>query len=230
MSEAAPIIEVRRLQGITYAEAYEHQKELVDARIDDRVPDLLLMAEHEPVVTTGRGTTVEAASDVQFPVFEIERGGEATYHGPGQLVVYPILKLEEGRRDLHQYMRDLEEVIIRVLSEFDVAGHRDERNTGVWLGDQKIASIGVAVRRWVTWHGFAVNVHTDLDAFRSFNPCGLSPDTMTRLSDHADIGPGLLLMEVLVVKHFCEVFGRELPPPAAPASPDDRFPNLPLIQ
>ena len=230
MSEHAPTIEVRRLQGISYGEAYEHQKELVEARIEGRIGDRLLLVEHEPVVTTGRGTNLEAAKDVDVPVFEIERGGEATYHGPGQMVVYPILQLEEGRRDLHRYMRDLEEVIIRVLAEFDVAGHRDERNTGVWIGDQKVASIGVAVRRWVTWHGFALNVHTDLDAFRSFNPCGLTPDTMTRLVDHAEIGPGLMLIEVLVVKHFCEVFGRELPPPAPPASSEDRFPPLPLIQ
>ena len=224
------IIEVRRLAGTQYGEVYEHQKELVQARIEGRVSDLLLLTEHKSVVTTGRGADLEVVQNVTCPIFEVERGGEATYHGPGQLVVYPILELEEGRRDLHRYLRDLEEVILRVLAEFEIQGRRDDRNTGVWIGDQKVASIGVAVRRWVTWHGFALNVHTDMSAFQSFSPCGLAPETMTRLSDHADLGPGLMLLEVLVVKHFCEVFGRELPPPAPLAEPDDRFPPLPLIQ
>ena len=230
MTSDRPVLEVRRLGRTTYAEAYEHQKELVEARIAGRVPDLLLLTEHEPVVTRGRGTEPEATAGVDVPVFEIERGGEATYHGPGQLVAYPILALEEGRRDLHRYLRDLEEVVIRVLAEFGVEGRRDARNTGVWIGERKVASIGVAVRRWVTWHGFALNVHTDLAAFGSFHPCGLPPETMTRLVDHADLGPGLLLTEVLTVKHLCEVFGRELPPPAAPSGPEGRFPELPLLQ
>jgi len=201
----------------------------VEARIEDRVPDLLLLTEHDPVVTTGRGTEKDATRDVSVPVVEIERGGEATYHGPGQLVVYPVMKLEEGRRDLHRYLRDLEEVVIRLLGEFEIEGHRDARGTGVWVGDKKIASVGVAVRRWVTWHGFALNVHTDLGAFESFNPCGLPSATMTRLVDHVDMGPGLMLAEVLTVKHFCEVFERELPPPAAPP-PVSGFPELPLLQ
>ena len=229
MAPSARTVEVRRLQKTEYSDAYAHQQELVEGRIEDRVPDLLVLTEHEPVVTTGRGTDAGATAGVEAPIFEIERGGEATYHGPGQLVVYPILKLEPEERDLHNYLRNLEEVVIRILGEFDVEGHRDERGTGVWVGDQKIASVGVAVRRWVTWHGFALNVHTDLSAFQSFNPCGLPPETMTRLVDHAEMGPGLMLAEVLTVKHFCDVFDRELPPPAPPA-PSSGFPELPLLQ
>ncbi len=229
-TEARSVVEVRRLQRTEYGEAYALQKEFVEARIEDRVPDLLVLTEHEPVVTTGRRTAEDAALAVDIPVVEIERGGEATYHGPGQLVAYPILKLEGEHRDLHRYLRDLEEVVIRVLAEFDVEGCRSPRGTGVWIGDQKVASIGVAVRRWVSWHGFALNVHTDLSAFQSFNPCGLPPETMTRLVDHADIGPGLMLAEVLTVKHFCEVFERDLPPPAAPPASLGGFPELPLLQ
>lgn len=229
MTQEPRLVDVRRLQRTEYAAAHSLQEEFVGARIEDRVSDLLMLTEHDAVVTRGRKTDPGATAGVEIAVVEIERGGEATYHGPGQLVVYPIVKLEEGRRDLHCYLRDLEEVVIRVLAEFEVEGHRDSRGTGVWVGDQKIASVGVAVRRWVTWHGFALNVHTDLGAFRSFNPCGLPPETMTRLVDHADMGPGLMLAEVLTVKHFCEVFERELPPPAAPP-PSSGFPELPLLQ
>lgn len=231
------LLEVRRLGRCSYSDAYELQKELLQARIEGRIADTLVLCEHEPVYTVGRGTDRTAVAGVEAPVFEIERGGEATYHGPGQLVAYPILELEPERRDLHRYLHDLEEVVIRVLAEFGVAGGRDERNTGVWIDGRKACSIGVAVRRWVTWHGLALNVHTDLDAFRAFHPCGLDPDVMTRLADHADLGPGLMLIEVLIVKHFTEVFGRELPPAAPLASPPHRsgepggsggFPELPL--
>jgi lipoate-protein ligase B len=160
----------------------------------------------------------------------VERGGEATYHGPGQVVAYPIFALPPGRRDLHRYLRDLEEVVIGVLGELDVAGRRAPGLTGVWVGDRKICSIGVAVRRWVTWHGLALNVFTDLDAFRALRPCGLDPAVMTRLVDHADLPPATILIEVLLVKHFCAVFGLELPDPPAPEPPAaGRFPDLPIL-
>jgi lipoate-protein ligase B len=206
------------------------QLELLEARIDDRVRDTLVLTEHEPVITVGRGASRSDVAGVDVPVVEIERGGEATYHGPGQVVAYPIVKLSEQRRDLHRYMRDLEEVVIRVLAEFHVVGRRADGLTGVWIGDRKVCSIGVAVRRWVAWHGLALNVFTDLSAFQRFRPCGLEPDVMTRLADHADLPPATILIEVLLIEHFCEVFGFELPPPAprAPSS-DARFPELPIL-
>jgi lipoate-protein ligase B len=178
-------------------------------------------------------SSADATRGVDLPIVEIERGGEATYHGPGQLVAYPILALANGRRDLHRYLRDLEEVAIGVLAEFELEGVRRPGLTGVWLGAQKICSVGVAVRRWVTWHGLALNVHNDLAAFRSFRPCGLDPDVMTRLADHAELPPTLILPQVLVVKHLCRVFELELPPPAPLASPPEGgtcggFPELPL--
>jgi lipoyl(octanoyl) transferase len=216
-----PLLEVRRLGRTTYRECYDLQQELVAARASGEIGDVLVLTEHDPVITVGRGVSADSVGDVELPVVEVERGGEATYHGPGQLVAYPILALAPDRRDLHRYLRDLEEVVIGVLSEFGLAGERREGLTGVWLGARKICSVGVAVRRWVTFHGLALNLHTDLDAFRSFQPCGLDPAVMTRLADHAELPPTNLLGEVLLVKHFCRVFDRELPPEELPGSPGE---------
>jgi lipoate-protein ligase B len=233
MAEATkPVLDVLRVGRMPYDEAYEMQKGLVERRIADETRDTLMLTEHDPVVTVGRKTPKDALAGVTVPVVEIERGGEATYHGPGQVVAYPVIRLAEDRRDLHRYLRDLEQVVIGVLAEFDVEGRREEGLTGVWIGDRKVCSIGVAVRRWTTFHGFALNVHTDLEGFKTFNPCGLQPDVMTRLVDHTDLAPGNLLVEVLVVKHFLEVFGFELPPPAQPRPPEGGaagFPDLPVL-
>jgi lipoyl(octanoyl) transferase len=219
-------LEVRRLGRTPYAEAHALQQELLARRIDDELGDLLLLTEHEPVITVGRGTPGEeqrllAATGIS--VVEVERGGEATYHGPGQLVAYPILKLPEGQRDLHRYLRNLEEVVIGILAELAIEGTRRPGLTGVWIEDRKVCSIGVAVRRWVTWHGLALNLHTDLAPFRRFHPCGLSSDVMTRVADHAELPPTNLLGEVLLVKHFCRVFERELPPMPPLAPPGEPF-------
>jgi len=219
VSGSEPPLEVRRLGRTRYEECYALQKELVEARAAGRTGDVLILTEHDPVVTVGRGTPPAAAEGLSVPVVEVERGGEATFHGPGQLVAYPILLLEEGRRDLHRYLRDLEEVVIGVLAEFDLPGVRKAGLTGVWLGERKICSIGVAVRRWVTYHGLALNLHTDLEAFGEIRPCGLDPAVMTRLADHVELPPTNMLAEVLLVKHFCRVFSRDLPDPRPPDLP-----------
>jgi lipoyl(octanoyl) transferase len=190
------VLDVRRLGRTRYLDAHALQQELVEQRIAGDVGDLLLLTEHEPVITIGRGTPADerrllGASGIE--VVEVERGGEATYHGPGQLVAYPILALPPERRDLHRYLRDLEEVVIGVLGEFGLEGTRRPGLTGVWLGERKVCSIGVAVRRWVTWHGLALNLHTDLEPFRRFHPCGLAPAVMTRLADHVELPPTNLL-------------------------------------
>lgn len=234
MGEARGRLDVLRLGRKPYGETHELQQELVRKRIEGEIPDTLILVEHDPVVTLGRGSSPADAAGLDLPVFEVERGGEATYHGPGQVVAYPILLLPEGRRDLHRYLRDLEEVVLRVLAEVEIEGRREEGRTGVWIGERKVCSLGVAVRRWVTWHGLALNVHTDLTAFRGFRPCGLDPDVMTRVADHAEIPPANLLFEVLVVKHLLEVFGLELPPPPPPPpGPEDTdprgFPVLPIL-
>jgi lipoyl(octanoyl) transferase len=223
-------LEVRRLGRTRYEDAHALQQELVAERLAGRVGDVLLLTEHEPVITHGRGTPAEelrALAGLEVPVIEVERGGEATYHGPGQLVAYPLLLLEESRRDLHRYLRELEEVVIGVLAELDLSGTRRPGLTGVWIGERKVCSIGVAVRRWVTWHGLALNLHTDLSPFRRFHPCGLAADVMTRVADHVELPPTNLLGEVLLVKHFCRVFGYELPPAPPPQSlPDDPGPGF----
>ena len=218
------LLEVRRLGRKPYAEVHALQEELLEERIAGEIGDVLILTEHDPVITLGRGSPEsdgqpEAIGDV--PVVRVERGGEATYHGPGQMVAYPIYLLPEDRRDLHRFMRDLEEVVIRMLAEVEVVGTRRPGLTGVWVGDKKICSIGVAVRRWVTWHGLSLNLFTDLGAYKSFRPCGLDPEIMTRLADLVSLPPANLLFEVLCVKHFCEIFGLELPPPPPPAAPEE---------
>jgi len=220
------VLDVRRLGRTPYADAHALQQECLAQRVEGAVGDVLLLTEHEPVITVGRGTPAEEQrllGATGIPVIEVERGGEATYHGPGQLVAYPILLLPEGRRDLHRYLRDLEETVLGVLAELAIDGTRRPGLTGVWIGERKVCSIGVAVRRWVTWHGLALNLHTDLSPFRRFHPCGLSPDVMTRVADHAELPPTNLLGEVLLVKHFCRVFGLELPPMPPLAPPSEPF-------
>jgi len=186
---AAATLEVIDLGRMPYADALALQEERLVRRIAGEVPDALLLVEHDPVVTRGRRSPEGDTADVPFPVVTIGRGGEATYHGPGQLVAYPILELPEGRRDLHRYLRDLEGAVIDAIGALGADGRREEGKTGVWVGDRKICSIGVAVRRWVTWHGLALNVTTDLGAFGSFSPCGLSPEVMTNLHEALGGGP-----------------------------------------
>jgi lipoyl(octanoyl) transferase len=233
------VLEVRRLGRTRYEEAHALQQELVAKRLAGELGDVLVLTEHEPVLTVGRGTPAEEQrllATTGIPVVEVERGGEATYHGPGQLVAYPIVLLPEDRRDLHRYLRDLEEIVIGVLAELSIEGTRRPGLTGVWIGERKVCSIGVAVRRWVTWHGLALNLHTDLAPFRRFHPCGLAADVMTRVADHAELPPTNLLGEVLLVKHFCRVFGCELPPmpplaspPEEPFEPGPGFRPLPVL-
>ena len=213
------VLDVRRLGRTNYADCLELQRELAAKRADGEIGDVLILTEHDPVVTVGRGAKAAELGELSVPIVEIERGGEATYHGPGQLVAYPILALDGDRRDLHRYMRDLEEVVIGVLGEFGLEGERREGMTGVWVAGGKICSIGVAVRRWISFHGLAVNLHTDLAAFQTFRPCGLDPGVMTRLADHVDLPPTNLLGEVLLVKHFTRVFDKELPEPPPSEGP-----------
>lgn len=204
--EPRAVLEVRHLGRTAYAQAHALQQELVTARIEGRVGDVLLLTEHDPVVTLGRRSPPGDAAGAGIPIVEVERGGEATYHGPGQIVGYPILALAEDRRDLHRFLRDLEEVVIRALLDLGVRSGRVEGKTGVWIGSRKVCSLGVAVRRWVTWHGFALNVHTDLNAFASFRPCGLDPAVMTRLADHVPGSLDVRDVQARLVERFVERF------------------------
>jgi lipoyl(octanoyl) transferase len=175
---------VHELGLIELVAARERQLELV-AAVQGGAPDQLLLCEHPPVITLGRAQKALAnvldAGDV--PVVELERGGDATYHAPGQLVAYPIVQLEEGERDLHRYLRHLEQAVIDVAQALGVRAGRREGATGVWVdGARKLASIGIACRRWVCFHGVAINVTTDLDGFFRLRPCGFDPGVMTSMA------------------------------------------------
>lgn len=172
---------------VSYADALALQRNAAHARLAGSLADdLLLLVEHPPVVTLGRSTkagnmlaTPEQLAARGVELFEVERGGDVTFHGPGQLVGYPIIDLTQHTQDLHWYLRQLEEVMIRTLAAFDVPAARNPGKTGVWVEDRKIASIGVHARQWVTWHGFALNVTTDLSYFDVMIPCGIQDVVMT---------------------------------------------------
>jgi lipoyl(octanoyl) transferase len=188
-----------------YDEVHAWQERLVEKRAAGEVPNLLLTGQHPAVITLGRKSkaVVPAVDDV--PVVEVERGGEATYHGPGQLVAYPIVHLTEARRDLHRFQRDLEEIGIRVCGDLGLEAGRVEGKTGVWTEGKKVMSLGIAVRRWVTWHGVALNVTTNLAPFRRFNPCGLDGSVMTSLADRLGRDPGMAHVRALLVRHASDL-------------------------
>jgi len=191
-----PALEVLHLGRVPYGEALALQRTLAERRIAGDIDrDVLLLLEHPPVITLGRtaqGTHLLAARDALaargVEVCEVERGGDVTYHGPGQLVGYPILDLSRYRQDLHWYLRQLEEALIVALAELGIPAERRQGLTGVWTHGRKIASIGVHVRRWVTWHGFALNVSTDLAAFDLIVPCGISGVEMTSIARETGSG------------------------------------------
>ena len=180
------------------------------ARQRGEVADALILVEHPHVYTLGRSQKARAnlLAPGDVPVIEIERGGDVTYHGPGQLVAYPICALAEGERDLHRFLRSLEEGILRTLAEAEIQGERRPGATGVWVGPRKIASIGIACRRWVTFHGLALNVSTDLGYFGRIKPCGFDSDVMTSMSDC--LGRAVTVAEVKprLARHLGDVLGR----------------------
>ena len=198
------------LGTLSYGESLELQRAAARARIDGSLKhDLLLLVEHPPVITTGRSSkaahllipTAELATR-GVELFDVDRGGDITFHGPGQIVGYPIVDLRNHREDLHWYLRQLETALIRALSEFEIPGEQSKGQTGVWTSGRKIASIGVHARQWVTWHGFALNVTTDLSYFDMLVPCGIANVTMTsveqellRRTDGACLAPSPTLLE-----------------------------------
>jgi len=165
----------------SFKDAWDIQKQVVALRYNSRIPDCLLLTEHEPVITMGRATSPQnllfAPEELKrrgVELYSIERGGDVTFHGPGQLVAYPIIDLTARGKDLHQYLRDLERLIVATLADLGLAAELKRGLTGVWVADHKLAAIGVAVSRWVTYHGLALNVNTDLDYFKMINPCGIT--------------------------------------------------------
>ena len=211
------------LGRIPYTDALALMRALGTARQRGEVPDLLLTCEHPPVITLGRGArpehlllTREDLAARGIGLTEVERGGDVTYHGPGQLVLYPILDLSRLGRDLHAFLRALERVLIEAVASFGVVAAARPGLTGVWVGEAKLASIGIHVSRWVTWHGAALNVSTDLDAFSAIVPCGLAGIQMTSLSALTGWAPPLG-----AVAEACHApFARHMACRLAPAAPE----------
>jgi lipoyl(octanoyl) transferase len=211
--------DLRNLHRVTYENGIALQSKLVEMRQNEELADQLLLLEHPPVITLGRGGRVEnllatpqalAANGVRF--FETTRGGDITYHGPGQLVGYPIVHLGEGRRDVRRYVTNVEEVLIRTVGEFGIVATREEGKRGIWVGNDKIAAIGVRIARWVTSHGFALNVNTDLEHFRLITPCGLQGTGVTSIARLTGQPLEVENVRTIVASHFAEVFERELVP------------------
>jgi lipoyl(octanoyl) transferase len=210
------VLRVRKLGRVRYAEGLELQAALVRQRQAGEIPDTVLLLEHDPVITLGRIAKAdhvlldaESLRARGIDLHETGRGGDVTYHGPGQVVGYPILDLSPDRRDVHRYVRDLEEVMLRTCGDYGLAARRIEGLTGAWVGDDKIGAIGVRIARWVTSHGFALNVETDLTPFDLIVPCGIRGRGVTslrRLGRAAEIGD---VMDRLA-GHLAGVFGREI--------------------
>jgi lipoyl(octanoyl) transferase len=201
-------LRIARCGRVPYDVALAWQEALVARRLDGG-PDALLVLEHPPVYTLGRGADARflgVAADGDIPVVRVGRGGQVTYHGPGQLVGYPILGLRDLRPDVRWYVRGLEEVLIDALADLGIAAVRRPGLTGVWVGPRKIGSIGVAIRRWVTWHGFALNVAPDVSGFAAITPCGIDGVVMTSVAREG--GPSdLEIVAEVVVRRFAQHFG-----------------------
>ena len=202
-----------RLGQVDYAEAWNLQRRAVAARIAGQIPDLLILVEHPHVYTLGRGGHAEnvlldeaALARVGARLFWVDRGGDVTYHGPGQLVGYPIVHLPRLGKDVHAHLRRIEETLIRALADFGLEGRRDPEYTGVWVGDEKIAAIGVRVSHWVTSHGFALNVDPDLGYFANIIPCGIRHKGVTSLAKLLGRSVSRTEAETAVLRHFQDVF------------------------
>jgi lipoyl(octanoyl) transferase len=208
---------------LPYAEALDLQRAVARARISGEIAeDVLLLVEHPPVVTLGRGTkpgnllaSPELLAARGVELFEVDRGGDVTFHGPGQLVGYPIVDLKRHRQDLHWYLRQVEAALIQGLAPFGIVGERSVGQTGVWTAGRKLASIGVHARDWVTWHGFALNVTTDLSYFDLMVPCGIAQVTMTSIArelgaDDRDAAELSRRAREQVIWGFGEIFGLEI--------------------
>lgn len=218
--DEARTLSVARLGSVDYAAALELQNAMVAARMRDEIADTLLLLEHPHVFTLGRGADQRFLVNppANVPVHRVSRGGQVTYHGPGQLIGYPILKLIGDDRDVIRYLRKLEQVMIGALERFGIFAARRAGLTGVWVGTEKIGSIGVGLRRWVTMHGFALNVTTDLSLFDTIVPCGIEG---CRLTSVAALGHGRVSITDVVVaieSEFAAAFGYAVIAPVSPQS------------
>ena len=208
---------IRRLGVVEYGAAYQLQKKLHQQRARGEVEDTLLLLEHPPALTVGKAGSVEnilvpreTLHQMGISLYFVDRGGDVTYHGPGQLVGYPILDLSSRGGDLKRYVRDLEEVLIRTLEDFSIKAGRDLQHVGVWIDQKKIASIGLSIREWVTMHGFALNVSPNLEHFSLINGCGLKNRKATSIANILGFQPSMEQVIERLLGHFSEVFDPEL--------------------
>jgi lipoyl(octanoyl) transferase len=224
------VLEVRRLGVVPYGEALEVQKRLVDERRAGRIPDQLLLLQHPPVITFGVRSgsaranvraTPEALVAAGVELVETGRGGDVTYHGPGQLVGYPILDLKPDRCDVHRYVRDIEEVMIRVAAAFGVTAGRIAGLTGIWVGDEKLGAIGVRIAKWITSHGFAFNVTTELSHFGLIVPCGIADKGVTSLEKLLHRAVAMADVEEAAAGAFAAVFDCSIANTVAATVPEE---------
>ena len=198
---------------IDYKDAWDIQKSIHQLRLENKFDDVLLLLEHPHTYTLGKTADKENLvgdkkylDENKISVYDIDRGGDITYHGPGQIVGYPIISLTNWKQDTHKYLRAIEEVIIKVCSEYDLQGSRVEKYTGVWLDDRKICAIGIKVSRWITMHGFAFNVNTDLKLFNGIIPCGITDKDVTSLNRELKKEISLNEVKEKIIHHFDVVF------------------------
>ncbi len=206
-------LEYLNLGVVPYEEAWELQKSIMLQRKADKTEDVLILLEHPHTYTLGKVAKREhllfsesELHDREISTFEIDRGGDITYHGPGQIVGYPIINLKNWYADSHKYLRTLEEVIIKVLSEFGIEAGRNPKYTGVWVDDRKIAAIGIKISSWITMHGFAFNVNTDLSLFNGIIPCGIKEKDVTSLQELTGQPQDIQVIKQKILRHFMEIF------------------------
>jgi lipoyl(octanoyl) transferase len=204
------------LSIIDYQEAWELQKEILEMRVDEKISDVFFLLEHPHTYTLGKVADKRNLIGSQdylvqnkISVFDIDRGGDITYHGPGQIVGYPIIDLKKWKQDTHKYLRSLEKVIIETCADYGLNAIRDPKYTGVWIGDKKIAAIGIKVSRWVTMHGFAFNINTDLDFFSGIIPCGITDKGVTSLKNELSRPIDISEVKEKLVNNFKIIFEYE---------------------
>ena len=202
-----------------YKKAWDIQKKLVRLRVQEKIPDCLIITEHHPVITMGRGTKKKnllvPCSQLRksgIDLHEVERGGDITFHGPGQTVLYPIIDLHSRGQDTHQYLRDLEYFVIMSLQQIGLESGTKKGMTGIWVNNHKIGAIGVAVSRWVTYHGLALNVNTELDYFNLINPCGITDYPVGTISGILGVDIEMEYLNNLLVENFADLFYYEVEP------------------
>tara|TARA_B000000460_G_scaffold102832_1_gene72124 strand:+ start:81 stop:755 length:675 start_codon:yes stop_codon:yes gene_type:complete len=206
---ANTVLDIIRLGRKAYDEVWDRQKKLVDERRLGTVPDTLILVEHDPVYTLGKNSNENhllRSRDTNIPVYQIERGGDVTFHGPGQLVGYPILDLRDHCQSVSWYMRTLEEVLIQTLGQFCIEARRRVGLTGVWVGEEKIAALGVRLSRWVSMHGFALNVNTDINFFDGIIPCGIFEYDVTSMTRVLGKEVSMVEVEETIITIFRTLF------------------------